>query len=293
MRLLVTGATGFLGRHLVPALTEAGHEVTLLVRQQSARGAGISQQSTLVVADLRDFLDTVRAVQQAGPEAIIHLAAAGVTDPFLEPEQALAHNVRGTLHLLRAAFEEGSSQRCLLARTPGERQALNVYAASKAAAWSFCRMYARTRGWPIHGAMIFQAYGPGQPARALVPAAFRAALAGQPFAMSSGQQQRDWIYVEDVIHGLIASLEAPLPAGETVELGTGQTGSVEAVVRQIYALVGRGGGPVLGARPDRPGETPHQVADIAHNKQLFHWQAHHSLTQGLQKLYQHHLANLP
>lgn len=288
MQLLVTGATGFIGQHLVPVLRAAGHEVTLLLRRQPADGAASGQNA--VVADLRDFAGTVRAVHEARPEGIVHLAAAGVTDPFLDPKQALAHNVSGTLHLLRAVFEEGTGERCLVARTPGERQAMNVYAASKVAAWNFCRMYARTRGWPIHGAMIFQAFGPGQPAHALVPAAFRAALAGQPFPISSGRQERDWIYVEDVIRGLLAALEAPLPAGLTVELGTGQITSVEGVVRQIYTVVGRGGGPLPGARPDRPGEASRQVADIEHNRQFFHWEATHSLAQGLQKLYRHHLA---
>lgn len=286
MKLLVTGATGFVGTHLIPTLGAAGHEVTVLARRQPERMGA----AAVVVADLRDFEATVAAVEQAGAEGVIHLAAAGVTDPFLDPNEALSHNVTGTLNLLRAAFEASESTRCLVARTPGEREAMNVYAASKAAAWKFCQMYARTRDWPISGAMIFQAYGPGQPAHTLVPAAFRAALAGQPFPMSSGQQRRDWIYIEDVVRGLLAAIEAPLAPGVTVELGSGMGTPVEAVVRQIYRKVGRGGTPLLGAKPDRPGEVAVQVADVAGNRPRFRWEAAYSLSEGLDRIYRHFLA---
>ena len=87
-----------------------------------------------VYADLRNLQVTARAVRQARPERVIHLAAAGVTDPFLNVNAALSHNVTGTLNLLRACFEgDGPDiQQVIVARTPGERTAMNVYAASKA-----------------------------------------------------------------------------------------------------------------------------------------------------------------
>src|SRR5690606_35695656 len=168
----------------------------------------------------------------------------GVTAPFLPADEAVAHNVLGTIHLLEASAHMAT--RIVVARTPGEREALNVYAASKAAAWQFCRMAVRTRGLPIVGAMIFQAYGPGQAAHNLIPAAMAAARAGANFKMTPGSQVRDWIYVDDVVDGLLAALCRPLPAGTTVELGTGVGTSVAAVVERIYALCGSGGQPLLG-----------------------------------------------
>jgi nucleoside-diphosphate-sugar epimerase len=192
--------------------------------------------------------------QEAAPEMVVHLAAAGVTDPFLPVATAIAHNVTGTLNLLQACCERpGKLAPIVVARTPGERDAQNHYAASKAAAWQFCRMYVRTRGWPIAGAMVYQAYGPGQPERALVPAALAAARAGADFAMTSGRQVRDWIYVDDVVAGLLAMIARPLPPGETVELGTGRGTTVGEVVDRIYALAGGGGRPLRGSAPGPAG----------------------------------------
>ncbi len=291
MRLLITGGTGFVGRALLPALLP-NHDVTLLLREEYAGGkplpsplAARREAYDVRYGDLRNFQLTARAVRDARPDAVIHLAAAGVTDPFLPVNTALSHNVNGTLNLARACFDAGSGPgQLIVARTPGELSALNVYAASKAAAWSFCEMYARTAGWPIHGAMVFQAYGPGQPSRLLVSAALRAALAGEQFPMTDGRQAKDWVYVDDVVSGLLALLGHDLPAGTTIELGTGQLTPVLQVVEMLYELTGRGGGPIPGALPNRPGEVQQPAADVAATRQLITWSPQTTLPIGLQAL---------
>jgi nucleoside-diphosphate-sugar epimerase len=285
MRLLVTGATGFIGRRLVPAALAAGHETVLLLRGHHRDGRDLPAPLAglpAVYADLRDSEATRQAVATAMPEAVLHLAAMGVTAPFLPAEEAVAHNVLGTIHLVEASVE--TAWRLVVARTPGEREALNVYAASKAAAWQFCRMAVRTRGLPVVGAMIFQAYGPGQTGHNLIPAAMAAARAGADFAMTPGSQVRDWIYVDDVVEGLLATLCRPLPAGATVELGTGLGTSVAAVVERIYALCGSGGRPLPGALPPRPGESIRQIADAESARELLGWEARTSLDEGLRRL---------
>lgn len=290
-RLLVTGGTGFVARALVPRLLERA-DVTLLLLEEFGGSLPLPgplrplrARLNTVYADLRNYQLTARAVRDARPERVIHLAAVGVTDPFLNVNVALSHNVTGTLNLLRACFEAyGDVQQVILARTPGERTAMNVYAASKAAAWAFGAMYARTAGWPINGAMIFQAYGPGQPDHLLVPAALRAARAGQDFPMTGGRQAKDWIHIDDVADGLLALLDADAPPGAMVELGTGVATPVAEVVQQLYALVGRGGRPLPGALPGRPGEEPVQVADVAAAAGLINWRARIPLATGLARL---------
>jgi nucleoside-diphosphate-sugar epimerase len=291
MRLLLTGATGFVGRALLPALLPH-HDVALLLREEYGSGKplpndlkALRSHVSVVYADLRNYQLTARAVRDAAPEAVIHLAAAGVTDPFLPVNTALSHNVTGTLNLARACFERGTGPgQLIVARTPGELSALNVYAASKAAAWSFCEMYARTAAWPIHGAMIFQAYGPGQPDQLLVAAALRAALSSQNFPMTRGEQAKDWIHVDDVVTGLKALLGRDLPPGTTVELGTGVLTPVRDVVAMLYALTGRGGGPSVGALPSRPGETPQKAADVTVTRARIGWEATIALRDGLARL---------
>ena len=157
--------------------------------------AALRQQVELVYADLRNFQLTVRAVREAEPDVVVHLAAAGVTEPFLAVDTAVRYNLIAGLNLIRACFEKSfSTEQLIVARTPGELSSMNVYAASKATLWQFCQMYARTQTWPIHGAMIFQAYGAGQAADSLIPAAITAAQAGEDFPMTKGTQQRDWIH---------------------------------------------------------------------------------------------------
>jgi nucleoside-diphosphate-sugar epimerase len=289
-RVLVTGGTGFVGRALVPRLL-ARADVTLLLLEEYAGGLPLPApldrlrpEFDVAYGDLRNYQLTARAVRQAAPERVIHLAAAGVSDPYLNPHTTVSHNVGGALNLLRACFEGGQTQQLIVARTPGETAPTSPYAASKAAAWAFCAMYARSAGWPIHGAMIFQAYGPGQPPHLLVAAALAAARAGQEFPMTDGRQAKDWVYIDDVADGLLALLGAELPPGTTVELGTGQATEVRTVVEQLYALVGRGGRPLPGALPSRPGEAERQAADAAMTAALISWRARVGLDEGLARL---------
>jgi nucleoside-diphosphate-sugar epimerase len=274
MRILVTGATGFIGQHLVTSLVRGGFGTGIFVEtsgetrpQLPSRIADNKTRIQTFYGDLRNPHTIDRSIQEYEPDSMVHLAAVGVTDPFLEYRAAVEHNVMGTINLVQSCFAgtdgRHRASQLIVARTPGEISTMNVYAASKAAAWSFCSMYARTMAWPIAGAFVFQAYGPGQAENALVPSAMSAALAGEDFPMTSGDQERDWVYVEDVAGGIIAALEAELAPGISIDLGTGQPSSIADVVDEIFEIAGGGGKPLRGALPDRPGEVRSQIADVA------------------------------
>lgn len=161
---------------------------------------------------------------------------------------------------------------------------MNVYAASKAAAWAFCSMYTQTDNWPITGAFIFQAFGPGQAEHTLVPSAMKAALSGENFPMTSGAQVRDWIFVDDVARGLSAMMGSALSPGSCIDLGTGMATSVLEAVEIVYRLANKGGKPLPGEKPDRPGETQRQIADVKRTKDLLGWQPAISIETGLARM---------
>ncbi len=277
MHYLVTGATGFIGSHLVQRLIQRGDRVSVFMRFNSDRSAlkDVLEKLDIHEVDLRTAGVVSQAIDKIDPSIVFHCAAAGVSDPFLPPDEAIRSNVYGTINLLRAI--KGRA-RTIVLRTPGEIDALNVYAAAKSAAWQFCKMYRRTQGWPIVGAMLYQVYGPRQDRKNVVPSAIEAALADRDFPMTSGRSRRDWIYVDDVIDALLKIDRFDF---DSIDLGTGYSTSVREIVQKVYELTGSKGKPIVGALPDRPGEVEEQRADSQATASILNWHATTSIDDGL------------
>jgi len=294
--VLVVGATGFIGQRLVRRLVEAWAQVWVGVApdEASERVATLPSHVERLVFDLRDEEAVRDGVVKAAPQIVFNLAAVGVTNPEIDPSLALEVNVGGVIHLLEV-LKGRSTRRVVLVGTCyeyGAREAFegldpfNAYAASKAAAWAFGRMYWRAYGLPVVTVRPFQVYGPGQPGRTLIPAAISAALAGQDFPMTPGGQARDFIFVDDVVAGMMAAAEAPGIEGESLDLGTGQAHVIRDVVAHIWEVVEAQGQILLGALPYRPGEVMHSVADAERTARLTGWQALTTLEEGLQQTIQ-------
>jgi nucleoside-diphosphate-sugar epimerase len=147
-------------------------------------------------------------------------------------------------------------------------------------------MYWRAHGLPVVTVRLFQVYGPGQPDRTLVPAAMRAALAGVDLPMTPGEQERDFIYVDDVLDGLLVAADAPGIEGQSLDLGTGQVHTLRRVVEHIWSMARAQGEILPGALRYRPSEVMHLVADADRTARLTGWRATTSLESGLRKTLQ-------
>jgi nucleoside-diphosphate-sugar epimerase len=278
--VLITGAAGFIGRRLTLALAQAGADITAvelpsadlsLLDELTAGDSSVAERIHHVALDIRDLASLRSLLARTAPAYVFHLAAVGVTDPFIDLELALSVNLIGAIHLFQACFDRPPAHsppvRLVHTGTPyeygesrGEPYPLNPYGASKAAAFAFARMFHRTLGWPIVTVRPFQVYGPGQPEAALIPAAICAARAREPFRMTAGEQERDFVYVDDVVRGYLRAASRG-QGGQSYELGWGHTHKLRDVIVRLYQLLGTAGMPEFGALPYRPGEVWRLQAD--------------------------------
>lgn len=286
--VFVTGATGFIGRRLVAHLQALGAEVTALVLPSEIAQA--PSDLRVVPGDVTDAASVSALLADVNPTLIVHLAAIGITNPGLPFSEACRVNVGGTLNILEAARSLDTLQRLVLVGSSYEYggrhtqeglDPFNAYSASKVAAWAYARAAFNAWGTPVVWVRPFQAYGPGQRARAFIPAAIRAALAGQDFKMTAGKQQRDFIFVDDVIAGLMSAATAPGIEGLSIDLGSGVLTSLDEVVARIWELTHADGRMLIGALPYRPGEVTAIPAAVERTLRLAGWQAEVSLQQGL------------
>jgi len=286
--IFLTGATGFIGSRLVDALLNAGCDLTALVLPGEVERLPRSVRA--VLGDITDTDAVARALDAARPEGIFHLAAVGTTDTGLPMAEACRVNVGGMIALLEAVRRLDAVERLVVIGTSYEYGArrsddgvdpFNTYSASKVAAWAYARAAYNAWGLPVVSVRPFQVYGPGQRREALVPAAICAALRGTDFRMTGGEQQRDFIYVEDVVGGLLAAMAAPAIEGRVLDLGTGTLSRILDVVQRIWDLTGSQGRILAGALPYRAGEVPAIPADAQRTRLLTGWDARVPLDEGL------------
>jgi len=292
-RVLVTGATGFIGRRLTAMLVDAGADLWagLIPEESAGSAAQLPSSARRLTIDVRDADSVAQAVAKASPEIVFHLAAIGVSEASVGARDALAVNTGGTINLLEA-LRERKVGRILLVGTSyeyGARQAregldpFSFYGASKAAAWAFARAYWRALGIPIVVARPGQVYGPGQPGHTLIAAAVRAALAGSDFAMTHGEQSRDFVFIDDVAGGLLALAAAPGIEGLSLDLGTGVMTAIREVVQAIWAMTRAQGKVLAGELPARAGEAMEVAVDAETTAKHTGWRASVSLEEGLRR----------
>jgi nucleoside-diphosphate-sugar epimerase len=283
MRCLVTGASGFLGHHLVAALTGAGAEVIALSRGEPQR-AGSGLHWRMVDVERPDAVEEVFANDR--PDVVFHLASLVTGNRSLDMVgPTFSANLGAAVNVLTAATR-AECRRVVLAGSMEEPEpaeaASSPYAAAKGAASLYARFFRTAYDTPVVTARLFMIYGPGQRDTAkVVPASILAALDGRRPPISSGTRPVDWLYVTDAVAGLLALASAPGIEGATLDVGSGELVTVREVVEKICRRTGVDG-PEVGVFPDRPGETVRR-ADPAATFRATGWVPRVGLDEGLEQ----------
>lgn len=304
--VLVTGATGLLGGHVVAALLDRGARVHVFVRDEAPDCLlvrdGLLSRCVAIRGDLARLADAERALQQYGVRTVFHLAAQAIVGTAKRaPWQTFEDNVRGTWNLLEAARRTPAVEAFLFASSdkaygPSEDLpytedhplgATSPYDASKAMADLASRSYAATYDLPIVTFRCGNLYGPGDlHFDRLIPEMIRARLRGTvPVIRSSGRASRDYLYVGDAVGAYVAAAERAGDAGvrgEAFNISTGRPWTVLEVAAKIDAVVGVREPPhsILGTA-EADGEIPAQTLDSGKAARVLGWTASTGLDDGL------------
>jgi len=303
--VLITGAAGFIGRHLTAQLVAAGANVTALVRYGSRgerRFANLPNNidgSTIriIFGDLKDH----HAVHEAArsQHVIFHLGALiGIPYSYVHPYDYVQTNICGTAHILQSAKEHKAQ--CVVVTSTSEvygtamvvpiseehpLQAQSPYAASKIAADQLALSFYRSFDLPVAIVRPFNTYGPGQSGRAVIPTIISQALKGGAVKLGSLTPKRDLTFAEDTAAGMIRVAEVPEAIGQVTNLGAGSEVTIGELAHKIFAIVGRTPDIITDDARIRPGKSEVMclLADTTKAKRLLNWSPKFTLDQGLEK----------
>lgn len=285
--ILVTGAAGFIGRHLCAALRSRGFAVRAVDKAPGHDGVKLNLARTGPARE---------AVK--GVDAVVHLAAmTGVAQSFDQPTLCRQDTADSTLNLLAGALEYGAARFVFVSSAAvygdqaegplhedAELRPASPYAAAKIEAeehvWSFAE-----RG--INGVSLrcFNVYGPGARGGSGCVGAFAAALReGRPMVLhGDGGQERDFIHVSDVVRASLAALDHDGElAGMALNVGTGRGVTIRRLGEMMAKLAGVE--PEFAQADKRPGDVRHSCADIARAREVLGFEARVKLEDGLREV---------
>lgn len=278
MKILLTGGAGFIGSHLTGELLRRGHQLVVLDNFNDYYSPAVKEANlapfredpalSLRRGDIRDEALVEEIFSSARPEAVIHLAArAGVRPSLLAPRLYEEVNIGGTLVLLEAARRArmkkfvfassssvyGNNPRLPWKESDQDLRPVSPYGSTKLCGEDLCRIYHRTYGIKFTVLRFFTVYGPRQRPDMAIHKFSRLINEGREVPVyGDGGSRRDYTYIDDIVGGIVSSLETDLDF-EIINLGGGHTITLTGLITELGRLL---------RRPARRKELPFQDGDM-------------------------------
>lgn len=302
-RVLVTGGDGFIGSHLTEYLIKKGAKVSLYAQEKANFGAVQCKLKNvlhlkdkfeqILTGDISDK-DSISLIKKNKPEVIFHLAAkAYVNYSFDHPYEVMQTNVVGTLNVLEAVRMSETIKRVVCTSSSeiygtaqyspiDEKHPLNPstpYAASKVAADRYCYSYINTYGLPIAVIRPFNTFGPRH-TYDVIPKFINLAVKNEPLTIyGDGEQQRDFLYVQDAVKGFEIMGSHKNAIGKFVNFASGKSYTIKYVAKKIVELSGSKSKIVHVDK--RLGEVDKLIGNYSLAKKLFGWEPKVPFEEGL------------
>ena len=298
-RVAITGASGFIGIHLMRRLHQLGADVTAIVMRDrlNHRFKALTLPFERVVLD--DVEDIGQAIRKSAPRYVIHLNAYISLERSLRAvEQSIQANLTSTISLLTACTELKADGVVLMGSCEEYGQKFcpfdpalaldpnSPYGASKAAATCYARMFYGSFQLPTVVLRPSVAYGPGQSPRMLISMVLEALAQGRSVDVTAGRQTRDFVYIDDVVDSILIALGNPKLAGEAWNIGSGEVVTVRQCLEMVEKITGRRGLIQYGARPYTESERFHYEPMLDSTFESFQWKPSVMLEEGLRRTWQ-------
>jgi dTDP-glucose 4,6-dehydratase len=304
-RVLVTGAGGFVGSHLVERLVDYGYQVRCLIRYNSRNDYGLLQelngakiaQLEIIAGDLRDAHAVYKAIQ--GVDVVFHLGSLiAIPYSYIHPAEVAETNVSGTLNVMLAAKDNDVSKVVHTSTSEVYGTALYVpidekhplqaqspYSASKIGADKIVESFYNSYALPVVTIRPFNIYGPRQSARAVVPAIITQALTQEEVCLGNITPTRDFTYVTDTVEAFIKISESDDTVGNTFNIGSNFEIPISCLAEKILELMGKDCKIVEDIKRLRPdnSEVARLFADTTAARKAFNWKPEVTLEEGLKR----------
>lgn len=302
-KVLVTGAGGFIGSHLVDELVKKGADVTAFVHYNARNDWGMlegrysdkTENLTVIAGDVTDALFVRKAVE--GKEYVFHLAALiGIPYSYVAPESYVNTNIKGTLNVMQACLDHDvtrvvhtstSETYGTAIYTPIDEkhplQGQSPYSASKIGADKMAESFYCSFGLPVTTIRPFNTFGPRQSTRAVIPTIITQALTGNTVKLGSLTPVRDLTYVADTANGFIKFAESKKTVGMTVNTGSGRGVTIGELAEIIIKQVNPKAKIVCEEKRVRPekSEVMELLCDNRLAAELAGWKPKYTLEEGL------------